>query len=241
MEALALPATAASQQPAQRSGHYTGSAEVISSEQHGAARCSYRLAAAQATASSLHLSGMLFKPLGGTAKKTAGAAHATGMNVVEAGQLLYAVAWEASRSMPAVSHRPALQHSLGWSIGKGSMLRMHAGSNTDELAPLQNSLGLLQCATSSRARPAVLLSSQLNSSGPTQSSPAHAAVAGFLRVAARESNGQHFAHVLHHTCAAQTVQLPEEGPDLFGVGLAGKWGARGGTCMCAPYMAALPR
>lgn len=224
VEALALPATAASQQPAQRSGQYTVSAAVISREQHGAARCSYHLAAAQATEGSMHLSGMLFKPLGGTAKKTAGAAHASGMNAVEAGQLLYAVAWEASSSMPDGPHGPAMQHSLEWSIGKGSMLRMHAGSNMDGLASLQNSLGLLQCTTSSRARPAVLLSSQLNSSGPTQSSPAHAAAAGLLRVAARESSGQHFAHLLHHTCAAQTVQLPEDGPDLFGVGLAGKWG-----------------
>ena len=56
------------------------------------------------------------------------------------------------------------------------------------------------------------------------SSPAQAAVSGLLRVAARESSGQQFAHILHHTCATQALQLPLDSTDLFGVGLAGKLG-----------------
>ena len=223
LEALAIaPLATGNLQPA---GKYTASAAVTDSNQSGAVQCSYRLAAAQAAEGGLHISGMLFKPLGRNANKAAAAAAAAAANVDETAQLLYAVAWQTSSSVPPpTSNTAPLRHGLLWSLGEGARLRVRDSGDTGGVMPLQSSLGLLQSASASRARPAVLLSSQLPSSSTGRSSTPQAAVSGLLRVAARESSGQHFGHVMHHPCAAQAAQLPVDSSDMFGVWLAGKCG-----------------
>lgn len=206
-------------------GKFAASAALVSGSSSGAVQCSYRLAAMEAAYCSMHLGGMLFKPLSSAARVAAVATSAATRSKVDNDQLLYAVIWEASSIAPAsISCGAALQHNLHWSIGGRTALCAHTGNDAGGFGALQSSLALLQAATSSRARPSVLLSSQLQSSGIVPGSPAQAAVSGLLRVAARESSGQQFAHILHHTCATQALQLPLDSTDLFGVGLAGKLG-----------------
>lgn len=215
---------------------WTASAAVVGGASDGAVALSYGLAAAEASTACLQIGEMLFKPVGGRPHAApAAAASAAAREQEEAAQLIYVVSWEASHSTaPLVQQQPlsAMRHSLRWDLDNGSHVRLHAGSGAAAFDALQTSLKLLQSVTATRARPTVSLSTQLLMPGMRRSSPAHAAVAGLVKVAARESSGQHFAHFTHHAFAAQAERLPPQLSDMFGVGVAGKWGTGGGAaCM----------
>lgn len=198
------------------------SAAIVGGSPEGAVACSYGLAASEAAGSSLRIGGMLFKPVGVGAQSAAAAAAA--QEQAEAAQLIYVVAWEASNTAaPHVQGAPLppMRHSVRWQLGDGRHLRLHAGRGAASFHTLQGSLKLLQRVTSGRTRPTVALSTQLLMPGMRHASPAHAAVAGLIKVAARENPGQQFAHFTHHAFATECHQLPAEQADMFGVGVAG--------------------
>lgn len=200
---------------------FTASAGAVGAAADGAVVCRYGIAADEDASKSLHIGDMLFKPVGGSAQASA-SVGAT--QTAEAAQLIYAVQWEASSMLADLQQhtgRRAMRHSLRWDLGSRSHVRLHAGAGAMSFHAVQSSLSLLQMATKDKLRAPVALSTQLLMPGVSYS-PAHAAVAGLVKVAARESIGQHFAHFTHDAFTAHAAHLPAEASDMFGAGIAGK-------------------
>ena len=217
LEAYALPASTRSGQ--QASWHAAGALTGGSAD--GAVECAYSLApagqAAPAGGSALGIRGMLFRPVGSGAQPSVGGAPAQ----AEQQALAYFLSWQVSACQPPAQAqaqgRSPVAGSIQWQMGSDRRLVQRPGDAGADLEAVASSLRAVQQATAAPARPPVTLHTHLIMPGIKKSSAAYAAVAGLLKVAAQESSGQQFSHLIHDGYSAAEARPPSGAGDMFGL------------------------
>lgn len=183
--------------------------------------CGYRIDGWNST--SAEICGMQFKPTGGAGTAVAvristGAASTNADVSLLPG--LYAVDWQATDPVLASNKSANWAPPSGkvtWQLGTTARVAVPMPpSAAPSVSGLQSSLQLMQVAVAASGRPEVTLHTPLLEPGLPDTSPAYAAAAGLLKVAAQEHSSQRFKHAIHDGYNAEG-HLPPADTDIFGV------------------------
>lgn len=193
---------------------WSSNAVYLGGNDRGTMACNYSLMSVCSSSYSLQIGSMLFRPVTnhprGNHKGNFKTPHTS-----------YNVSWEAHVQVNSLEACHTVVHPLCWDMAPGNRLQLATCRNGQLSSDIQAALALLQATTWQRTRSALTLNTS-SSAARVQQSPAHAAVAGLLKVAARENTDMHFAHYVHSPFASGSCRLPAQDSDLFGVGVSGK-------------------
>jgi acyl transferase domain-containing protein/short-subunit dehydrogenase/acyl carrier protein len=172
---------------------------------------------------SAEMSALQFKPIGGagiavTGRISTGAASTN--EDISPLPGLYAVDWQATDPVLASNKSAKWTPSSGkvtWQLGTTVRVAVPMPPYAaPSVSGLQSSLQIMQVAAAASGRPEVILHTPLLEPGLPDTSPAYAAAAGLLKVAAQEHSSQRFKHAVHDGYNA-VGHLPPTDTDIFGI------------------------